>query len=634
MPESEQSLAKKLVDKLVAGGEISAMIGSAALSEIGAGYAGLSDIGRGAEQGTEAIEAFRSKYTYAPRSETARGWLESAAPYVEKAGKWIDRKATDLETATGGKIAREFTKGAGQFTFEISPIIAGKAIKVAKKGKAIKEQKIQDARVIEKTRKELQRKDIGPALPRETEGLIRDTSPHNWKTTHKENKGIFYRAETKETGKGGGVGFMGHGKYFGDARATAEHFKYLHRTEIDLKTNIMAYKIKPNLKIADIDGEDFNKVIGKLINSSGNPLDKKLAKKIGMIPGMNKDMSAEDLTSWNITRQGQPGIHHPELEKVIKKELKKMGYDGVRSGHETWGTVIFDSKNYTRVRQLDAPSKRLKKTVSSTGDPTWKVSAKLREIEGKEKAIPRVGEGGPLGRKKKSMQRIAERDKAIAEQRQRDFGEVIETGEDIDPRTGSAVYNANTANMIRDDIQGSLYVERGPEIREELGGLVDFDNLRNLYDKQAKDTQKIERPMKRTLRDARKNAARRKRDYLDYMRTVASTKFYRLRNPELATLMAVDEGRLTPSFKIREIEHDQDVVRQRHRDKIEEINQQTRDIDRRRVEKERQKLVDELEKLKEDKNEAWIDVMTIEIIKYMRDPLPQPTPRSPGPAAA
>jgi len=140
--------------------------------------------------------------------------------------------------------------------------------------------------------------------------------------------------------------------------------------------------------------------------------------------------------------------------------------------------------------------------------------------------------------------------------------------------------------------------------------------------------------MKRTLRDARKNAARRKRDYLDYMRTVASTKFYRLRNPELATLMAVDEGRLTPSFKIREIEHDQDVVRQRHRDKIEEINQQTRDIDRRRVEKERQKLVDELEKLKEDKNEAWIDVMTIEIIKYMRDPLPQPTPRSPGPAAA
>ena len=139
--------------------------------------------------------------------------------------------------------------------------------------------------------------------------------------------------------------------------------------------------------------------------------------------------------------------------------------------------------------------------------------------------------------------------------------------------------------------------------------------------------------MKRTLRDARKNAARRKRDYLDYMRTVASTKFYRLRNPELATLMAVDEGRLTPSFKIREIEHDEGGVRQRHRDKIEEINQQTRDIDRRRVEKERQKLVDELEKLKEDKNEAWIDVMTIEIIKYMRDPLPQPTPRSPGPAA-
>jgi len=130
---SDESLATSLVNKLYGAAEVATMVGTAAITEPFAGYKGLFNIGRGAEQATEEIEGVRSKYTYQPRSETAKEWLESAVPYIEKAGKWIDRKATDLETATGGKISREFTKGAGQFTFEISPIIAGKGIQIAKK---------------------------------------------------------------------------------------------------------------------------------------------------------------------------------------------------------------------------------------------------------------------------------------------------------------------------------------------------------------------------------------------------------------------------------------------------------------------------------------------------------------------
>ena len=133
---SDESLARSLVNKLYGGAEIGAMIGTAAIAEPFAGYKGLFNIGRGAEQATEEIDALRHKYTYSPRSETAKGWLESASPYIEKAGKWIDRKATDLETATGGKIAREVTKGATLFTAEISPIIAAKGIQLAKKAKA------------------------------------------------------------------------------------------------------------------------------------------------------------------------------------------------------------------------------------------------------------------------------------------------------------------------------------------------------------------------------------------------------------------------------------------------------------------------------------------------------------------
>lgn len=145
---SDESLARSLVNKLYGGAEIGAMIGSAVVSEVGAGYAGLSKsgaFGYGSDKATEAVESFRDKYTYQPRSETAKGWLESAAPYVEKAVKFIDRKATDLETATGGKISREATKAILQSAVELSPFIAGKAVKTIKAGKPARETTTQQA---------------------------------------------------------------------------------------------------------------------------------------------------------------------------------------------------------------------------------------------------------------------------------------------------------------------------------------------------------------------------------------------------------------------------------------------------------------------------------------------------------
>ena len=107
---------------------------------------------------------------------------------------------------------------------------------------------------------------------------------------------------------------------------------------------------------------------------------------------------------------------------------------------------------------------------------------------------------------------------------------------------------------------------------------------------------------------------------MDYIRKNASRKYYEIRNPELIISRAVSEGRLTPDFKIREIEHDQIILRRRHLDKTEELNQQTRDIDRRRVIKQREKIEDKLEELKARKHEAWIDNATIEAIIRNRDP--------------
>ena len=247
---------------------------------------------------------------------------------------------------------------------------------------------------------------------------------------------------------------------------------------------------------------------------------------------------------------------------------------------------------------------------------------KLRTKPGKGGVIPKVGEGGPPGKRKQQQERIAkrnkaiaERNKAIAEQRKRDIGEVIETGYDIDPRTGSAVYHANTSQMIRDDIAGSLYTDQ-----DLVPGFVDFNSLRGIYVKHSKDTQKISDPMKRKLRNAKRNAAFRKISYMDSIRKNASRTYYEIRNPELIISRAVSEGRLTPDFKIREIEHDQIILRRRHLDKTEELNQQTRDIDRRRVIKQREKIEDKLEELKARKHEAWIDNATIEAIIRNRDP--------------
>ena len=256
---------------------------------------------------------------------------------------------------------------------------------------------------------------------------------------------------------------------------------------------------------------------------------------------------------------------------------------------------------------------------------------KRRTKPGEGGAIPKVGPGGPLGKRKKGMERVSEknkkiaRDKAIAEQRQRDFGEVIETGEDIDPRTGSAVYNANTTQMIRDDLEGSQFVRGGEQgIRDTMGGS-DFDSLREFY-RETTELSKTPPGTKQSAHDIRfqkerGKAAQRKRELLDAVWDETSAKFANFRNPELKMLRVMEEGQIkrsdhVDSFKeMHEIDARTFVFRQEHMDKSLELGQKTLPIDRKRIVKQLLKIQEHLEDLKEGKQRVWIDILTIEKIK-------------------
>ena len=805
---SDESLARSLVNKLYGTAEIGAMIGTAAFTEPFAGYKGLFNIGRGAEQATEEIDAFRHKYTYSPRSETARGWLESAAPYIEKAGKWIDRKATDLETATGGKIPRELTKGVTQFTFEISPIIAGKGIQIAKKAKA-RTKHIEDVKSTIGDKGPVQRniEDLIPWEPTKNkpfraakyptergEGLLY-TGGFKWEVDPKTGKALWkpitmggredwlkspggYFTNVKQhfdegyyaLGKGGvdttygselpwrkmggstshiiktdyknimpNPNYLGKGgarsfetgvslhdkKFFkltnrekrywnkkhdeakqiaiskgvpvGKDQSLHQYFYSVHgglgkrrrdtREVRDAKYKEM-HDIRESYIAAGIDGIDFGSSTGAGLAMDGHEIvvfNPKVAESILQKTWAAKVTPEAVEAEWKKLKKENLTVKMPSYDTYKTKALGKERYDDpTRVGLTKYESVEQALKDFNmgptvgaRVPDLDNPTEAgfrllddLEKKLADrpidrsqeindvrdlkqqmrvrqemlTGEggvefpmEVWKSEGyydiffhsnkvvprrKLRTKPGEGGVIPKVGEGGPPGKRKQQQERIAERNKAIAErnkaiaeQRKRDIGEVIETGYDIDPRTGSAVYHANTSQMIRDDIAGSLYTDQ-----DLVPGFVDFNSLRGIYVKHSKDTQKISDPMKRKLRNAKRNAAFRKISYMDYIRKNASRKYYEIRNPELIISRAVSEGRLTPDFKIREIEHDQIILRRRHLDKTEELNQQTRDIDRRRVIKQREKIEDKLEELKARKHEAWIDNATIEAIIRNRDP--------------
>jgi hypothetical protein len=854
---SDKSLAESLVNKLYGAAEIGGMIGTAAITEPFAGYAGLFNIGRGAEQATKEIEDVRSKYTYQPRSETARGWLESAAPYIEKAGKWIDRKATDLETATGGKIAREVTKGVGQFTLELSPFIAGKGIQIAKKVKA-RTKHIEDVRsgkigskITDKGPVQRNIEDIIPWEPTPNKPFKAADYPtkrgsgiayhggHKWDVDPKTGKsrwhprtmGIvedwlkspgLYATNVKEHfdfGMYATKGIHGVKKTYGsDLPWGRKGDSTSHIIKTDYK-NIMPnpYYLQKGEKIKQeiLDEPSFmpphDRDFFKLTNPEKRYWNKKhdKAKQIAISRGVpvGKDQS---LHQYFYSAHG--GFDRKYASKEVRdakyKEMHDIresyiaaGIDGIdfggstgaglaKDGHEI---VVFNPKVAESILQktwaAKVPPKEVKKRWEEMVEENYKVEESFnkyrrwdedkiddptrvglnryqrvantldefnmipnayllpknvkdsvidpygifekgnilnrnnptevgfrllddlekkladrpidrtpeiqdidhirREMKLKQEmlageggvefpmevwksegyydiffhsnkvvprrkqrtkptggAIPRVGKGGPLGRKKKSMERIAERDKTIAAKRQRDFGEVIETGEDIDPRTGSAVYNANTTQMIRDDLGGSQFVRGGEQgIRDTMGGS-DFDSLRAFYREQT-ELSKIPPGTKQSAHDIRfkkerGKAAQRKRELLDFEWDETSAKFANLRNPDLKMLRVMEEGQIKRSDHINSFEEMDEidartfVFRQTHTDKSLELGQKTLLIDRKRIVKQLSKIEKHLEDLKEGRQSVWIDILTIEKIKgndVLRLPT-SPTPVSPGPAAA
>ena len=639
MPESKSSYARSLVNKLYGAGEIGAMIGTAAIAEPFAGYAGLFNIGRGAEQGTEAIEAFRDKYTYQPRSETARGWLESAAPYVEKAGKWIDRKATDLETATG--IPRELTKGAGQFTFEISPIIAGKAIKVAKKSKARtkhieKEQKLRDE-----------------VLKRETPGTIFPQSREARKTVYEKEQKVYDEAE--------------HG--YADVR---EKFPKPLVSEVGItqplprnKMPVLREDLGPNdewllrkqrnvdkqvLKSVRKEDRDYRKERGKSVitHYTGDaeitgwfkgpvmiPVSKlkDLKGVVGEHRGFGEGGGASKLARVhkNVERAGW----HPE---AIMVRVNHHGRAYIHNGnHRVQEAVRLGIKEipvqlqYTLGGQTVKGPWHVDKVKKMHYNPSPKKFVETKSGEGG--AIPHVGKGGPLGRKKKSMQRIEERDKAIAEQRQRDFSlvkEDISKGSlpgvrrnELDPSTGAMIYNKNTREMISNDLNKPIW-SKGNTLEKEYGkdfdGIQAFYKERLEYSKTSPGTKTSPHYTKHKRQEGK--SAQRKIEFMNYVRGMIHEIYTTgVPNRELVMHKLLTRGKITPSEHPNAMKNWIDIslrktkLRSKEYKLKEELTQTENIFPRNRIIKDLEKVEADLKKIETEVDEVTTDILTGEYLK-------------------
>ena len=126
---------------------------------------------------------------------------------------------------------------------------------------------------------------------------------------HLYNKedGTFYRGEGKG-GKGLGLGALGRGVYLTWTESAANAFSVHHGADGE----IVKYKVKPGLKIADYQSDEVADIKAKM----------------GLKP-------------WEYTGDKM-------YSAILTMDLKEAGYDGVISDKAVEGLLIFDASNVTR----------------------------------------------------------------------------------------------------------------------------------------------------------------------------------------------------------------------------------------------------------------------------------------------
>ena len=127
---------------------------------------------------------------------------------------------------------------------------------------------------------------------------------------YKQEDGQFYRGEGKG-GKGLGLGALGKGIYLTWTESAANAFSIHHGADGE----IVKYKVKPGLKIADYQSKEVSDIKAKM----------------GFQPW---EYSGDQMYS-----------------AILTMDLKEAGYDGVVSDKAVEGLVIFDASNVTRIEE-------------------------------------------------------------------------------------------------------------------------------------------------------------------------------------------------------------------------------------------------------------------------------------------
>jgi len=95
-------------------GEIASLLGTAVVAEPISGLAGLLTAN------PERVNEVQNALTYQPKGEVAQGWMQSVAPYAQKAGDWVGDKAVGIESATG--VPREAVLAIPQMAAEAGAV--------------------------------------------------------------------------------------------------------------------------------------------------------------------------------------------------------------------------------------------------------------------------------------------------------------------------------------------------------------------------------------------------------------------------------------------------------------------------------------------------------------------------------
>jgi len=140
------------------------------------------------------------------------------------------------------------------------------------------------------------------------EGNVSESEADFYQHLYDEGKGEFFRGEGKG-GKGLGLGALGRGIYLTWTESAANAFSVHHGADGE----IVKYKVKPGLKIADYQSEEVAKIKAKM----------------GLKP-------------WEYTGDQL-------YSAILTMDLKKEDYDGVISDKAVEGLVIFDAQNVSRV---------------------------------------------------------------------------------------------------------------------------------------------------------------------------------------------------------------------------------------------------------------------------------------------